>query len=86
PIYPASERARILAALEAVDYVVIFDEPRAETIIREVRPDVLIKGEDWRGKKIDGADFVESRGGQVILAPMLSGRSTSHTIERMRET
>ena len=46
PIYPAAERARILAALEAVDYVVVFDETRAEKIIRAVKPDVLIKGED----------------------------------------
>jgi D-beta-D-heptose 7-phosphate kinase / D-beta-D-heptose 1-phosphate adenosyltransferase len=83
PIYPALERARILAALESVDYVVIFDEPRAERIIRRVAPDVLIKGEDWRGKRIDGRQFVESRGGRVELAPLLGGRSTSATIARL---
>ena len=83
PIYPAAERARILAALEAVDYVVVFDETRAEKIIRAVKPDVLIKGEDWRGKPVDGQAFVESRGGRVALAPMLGGRSTSTTIDRM---
>ena len=75
PIYPAAERARILAALEAVDYVVVFDETRAEKIIRAVKPDVLIKGEDWRGKAVDGQEFVESRGGRVALAPLLGGRS-----------
>jgi len=84
PVYPAAERARILAALEAVGYVVVFDETRAERIIRKVRPDVLIKGEDWRGKGIDGGDFVESYGGRVVLAPILPGRSTSATIERIR--
>ncbi len=83
PIYPAAERARILAALEAVDYVVVFDETRAEKIIRAVKPDVLIKGEDWRGKRVDGQAFVESRGGRVALAPLLGGRSTSATIDRM---
>jgi len=83
PIYPAAERARILAALEAVDYVVVFDETRAEKIIRAVKPDVLIKGEDWRGKPLDGQAFVESRGGRVALAPLLGGRSTSATIDRM---
>jgi D-beta-D-heptose 7-phosphate kinase / D-beta-D-heptose 1-phosphate adenosyltransferase len=83
PIYPAAERARILAALEAVDYVVIFDETRAEKIIRAVKPDVLIKGEDWRGKRVDGQAFVESRGGRVALAPLLGGRSTSATIARL---
>ena len=86
PVYPAAERARLLAALEAVGYVVIFDETRAERVIHRVRPDILIKGEDWRGKGIDGGDFVESYGGRVVLAPLLAGRSTSATIERMRAT
>jgi D-beta-D-heptose 7-phosphate kinase/D-beta-D-heptose 1-phosphate adenosyltransferase len=84
PVYPAAERARILAALEAVAYVVVFDETRAERVIRKVRPDVLIKGEDWRGKGIDGGDFVESYGGRVVLAPLLAGRSTTATLERIR--
>jgi D-beta-D-heptose 7-phosphate kinase/D-beta-D-heptose 1-phosphate adenosyltransferase len=84
PIYPAAERARILAALEAVSYVVIFDEPRAEKIIRAVRPDVLIKGEDWRGRTVDGQAFVETHGGRVVLAPLLHGHSTTSTIERMK--
>ena len=83
PVYPAGERARILAALEAVDYVVVFEETRAEKIIRAVKPDVLIKGEDWRGKEVDGQAFVESRGGRVALAPLLGGRSTSAIIDRM---
>jgi len=83
PVYPAGERARILAALEAVDYVVVFEETNAEKIIRAVKPDVLIKGEDWRGKQVDGQAFVESRGGRVALAPLLGGRSTSSTIDRM---
>jgi len=84
PVYPAAERARILAALEAVSYVVVFDETRAERTIRKVRPDVLIKGEDWRGKGVDGQSFVESYGGRVVLAPLLAGRSTSATIDRIR--
>jgi D-beta-D-heptose 7-phosphate kinase / D-beta-D-heptose 1-phosphate adenosyltransferase len=84
PIHPSSERARILAALEPVDYVVIFDDPRAEKIVRVVRPDVLIKGEDYRGKVVDGQKFVESYGGSVALAPLLQGKSTSGTIKRMR--
>jgi D-beta-D-heptose 7-phosphate kinase/D-beta-D-heptose 1-phosphate adenosyltransferase len=84
PIHPASERARILAAMEPVDYVVIFDDIRAEKIIRAVRPDVLVKGEDYRGKTVDGRKFVESYGGSVALAPLLPGKSTSTTIKRMR--
>lgn len=84
PLYPASERARILAALEPVDYVVIFDDPRAEKIVRVVRPDVLVKGEDYRGEIVDGQKFVESYGGSVALAPLLAGKSTSTTIKKMR--
>jgi D-beta-D-heptose 7-phosphate kinase / D-beta-D-heptose 1-phosphate adenosyltransferase len=84
PIYPSDERARILAAMEAVDYVVIFDDTRAEKIIRALKPDVLIKGDDWRGKTVDGQAFVEARGGRVALAPLLDGRSTSAVIDRLR--
>ena len=84
PVYPAADRARILAALEAVDYVVIFDDPRAENIIRTVRPDVLVKGQDWEGKVVDGSEFVKNYGGKVILASLLEGRATTQTIERLR--
>ena len=85
PVYPANERARILAAIEMVDHVVVFDEPRAERIVREIRPDVLIKGADWQGQPVDGQKFVESNGGQVLLAPLLEGYSTTSTIARLRE-
>ncbi len=85
PINPASERARILAAMETVDYVTVFDDSRAEKIIRVVRPDVLIKGEDYRGQVVDGQKYVESYGGQVALAPLVSGKSTSKTIAAMRD-
>ncbi|HEY2525248.1 MAG TPA: PfkB family carbohydrate kinase [Candidatus Binataceae bacterium] len=84
PIYPATERALILAALEAVDHVVVFDEARAERITRAVRPDVLVKGEDWRDKIVDGQTFVESYGGRVALAPLLPGYGTTLTVERLR--
>jgi D-beta-D-heptose 7-phosphate kinase / D-beta-D-heptose 1-phosphate adenosyltransferase len=83
PIYSAADRARILAALEAVDYVVIFDDPRAEDIVRSIRPDVLIKGEDWAGKTVDGGEFVRSYGGRVVLAQLMEGRATSRTIEHI---
>lgn len=84
PVYAAADRARLLAALEAVDYVVIFHDPRAEEIILAVRPDILVKGEDWQGKTVDGADFIRSYGGKVVLAKLLEGRATSATIERLR--
>ncbi len=84
PVYPAADRALILAALEAVDYVAVFDDPRAERIIRAVRPDVLVKGADWQGKTVDGQRFVESYGGRVALAPLLAGHGTTLTLERLR--
>ncbi|HVB81752.1 MAG TPA: bifunctional heptose 7-phosphate kinase/heptose 1-phosphate adenyltransferase [Candidatus Binataceae bacterium] len=83
PIYPAAERALILAALEVVDHVVVFDETRAARIVRAVRPDVLVKGEDWRDKTVDGQLFVESYGGRVALAPLLPGYGTTLTLERL---
>jgi len=70
--------------MEPVDYVVIFDDARAEKIVRVVRPDVLVKGEDYRGKTVDGQKFIESYGGSVALAPLLAGKSTSTTIKKMR--
>jgi D-beta-D-heptose 7-phosphate kinase/D-beta-D-heptose 1-phosphate adenosyltransferase len=84
PVYAAADRARLLAALEAVDYVVIFDDPRAERIIQTVRPDILVKGEDWQGKTVDGAEFIQTYGGKVVFAKLLEGRATSATIERVR--
>jgi D-beta-D-heptose 7-phosphate kinase/D-beta-D-heptose 1-phosphate adenosyltransferase len=84
PVHKAQDRARLIAALEMVDYVVLFDDRRADGIIRTVRPDVLIKGEDYRRKTVDGQGFVESYGGRVVLAPLLEGHSTTATIARMR--
>ena len=65
PVYPAAERTRILAALEAVNYVAVFEDRGPKRIVRAVKPDVLVKGEDWRGKTVDGGEFVESHGGRV---------------------
>jgi D-beta-D-heptose 7-phosphate kinase/D-beta-D-heptose 1-phosphate adenosyltransferase len=84
PLHKVGDRARILASLELVNYVAVFDDTRAEAIIRHVRPDVLIKGEDYRGQTIDGQEFVESYGGRVVLAPLLEGHSTTETIAKMR--
>ncbi|HTT76776.1 MAG TPA: bifunctional heptose 7-phosphate kinase/heptose 1-phosphate adenyltransferase [Candidatus Binataceae bacterium] len=84
PINGAVDRARMLAALELVDHVVVFDDVRAERIIRTVRPDVLIKGEDYAGQQVDGQRFVESYGGKVALAPLLAGHSTTAKIAQVR--
>jgi bifunctional ADP-heptose synthase (sugar kinase/adenylyltransferase) len=62
---------------------VTFDEPHANDIIRSVRPDVLIKGADWHGKKIDGQELIQSYGGKVVFAPLLDGRATTRTIDKI---
>jgi len=83
PINNQDDRAAVLAALEAVDYVAIFEEPDPLNIIMTVKPDILIKGEDWATKGVIGREFVEARGGKVILAPLVAGKSTTETIEKI---
>jgi len=85
PINNQHERAAVLAALECVDYVTIFDQPDPLALIQQVRPDVLIKGADWANKGVIGREFVASYGGQTILAPMLEGKSSTATIEKMKQ-
>lgn len=84
PINEQGDRARVLAALECVDYVVIFDEDEPAALIGELLPDVLVKGEDW-AHYVSGRDVVEKSGGKVVLAPLLKGRSSTGMIERIVE-
>jgi D-beta-D-heptose 7-phosphate kinase/D-beta-D-heptose 1-phosphate adenosyltransferase len=86
PICSGEHRAKVLAALEVVDYIVFFDEPTPQRLIEAVRPDVLLKGEDWRGKEVVGQKFVESYGGKVVLAPLVKGLSTTALVARIRDT
>ena len=75
PINNQHDRAALLAALECVDYVVVFDEPDPLSLIMTVCPDVLVKGADWAEKGVVGREFVEGRGGRVELSPMVEGKS-----------
>jgi D-beta-D-heptose 7-phosphate kinase / D-beta-D-heptose 1-phosphate adenosyltransferase len=84
PVQPLADRMEILASIEPVDYVVAFGEKTPLRLVRELRPDVLVKGEDWRERGVVGAADVESWGGRVVLAPLLAGRSTTRVIERVR--
>ncbi len=84
PLLHEAGRCQLVAAVEAVDYVTLFGEATPLETIELVRPDVLVKGEDWKGKGVVGQELVESSGGRVVLAPLVPGFSTSDLIERIR--
>ncbi|MDR4497417.1 MAG: D-glycero-beta-D-manno-heptose 1-phosphate adenylyltransferase [Candidatus Scalindua sp.] len=85
PFVSEDERARLVSALEDVSYVVLFDELTPEKLIQKIRPDILVKGEDWRQKGVVGHEFVESYGGKVILAPLVEGVSTTNVVSKILE-
>ena len=85
PITPEAERAELLLALECVDAVSIFDEETPHDIIARVQPDVLVKGADWAEKGVVGREWVEAHGGQVVLAPLVAGKSTTSILERAKK-
>jgi D-beta-D-heptose 7-phosphate kinase/D-beta-D-heptose 1-phosphate adenosyltransferase len=82
PVNPLDDRLEVLAALEMVDGVIEFAEDTPLDLIQRVTPDVLVKGQDWEHKGVVGREWVESHGGQVVLAPLLAGRSTTAILER----
>jgi D-glycero-beta-D-manno-heptose 1-phosphate adenylyltransferase len=83
PVIPEAERAEVVAALAAVDYVVLFDEPTPREIVTRIKPDVLVKGSDWGANEIVGREEVELAGGRVVSLPLEPGYSTSSIIERI---
>ena len=82
PIVDQDDRARVLAALECVDYVVVFEDDTPIEMIRTIGPDVLVKGADWTGAVV-GQDIVEAAGGKVVLAEMQPGKSTTDVIDKI---
>lgn len=84
PLQPLAAREAVLAGLQAVDYVIAFDDATPRALIEAIRPDVLIKGADYAKSHVVGAEFVESYGGRVHLSPVREGFSTTTLIERMR--
>ena len=79
-----AERARLVAALEAVDCVVLFDEDTPLALIQRLRPDVLVKGADYARDAIVGANEVEGWGGRVVRVPLVMDQSTTRLLERLR--
>ncbi|UCB57383.1 MAG: D-glycero-beta-D-manno-heptose 1-phosphate adenylyltransferase [Candidatus Omnitrophota bacterium] len=85
PIIPEKERAALVAALECVDYVTIFNQPTPLALIKALKPDILVKGGDWQKADIVGKDFVESYGGKVVAADFVKGFSSSSIIAGIRK-
>jgi D-beta-D-heptose 7-phosphate kinase/D-beta-D-heptose 1-phosphate adenosyltransferase len=83
PIIEEPDRIALLEELESIDYLVVFDEDTPIGLIEQVRPDVLVKGADYRKEDVVGGEFVESCGGRVALFPLVEGRSTSAMIRRI---
>lgn len=85
PLSDQNARARILAALEFVDLVTLFDEDTPYKLIRQVVPDILVKGNDYAEEEIVGAKIVKENGGKVRTVPMVTGYSTSDFIKKIKE-
>jgi D-glycero-beta-D-manno-heptose 1-phosphate adenylyltransferase len=83
PLNDQWARARVLAALECVDFIVMFEEQTPYELIRELQPDVLVKGDDYTIEQIAGHDVVLGRGGKVITVPLVKGYSTTGLIKKI---
>ena len=84
PVVPEDERAEVLLSLDAVDRVVLYDEPTPIAVVRALLPDVLVKGADWAADDIVGRPEVEGTGGRVVRVTFMPGRSTSAIVDRIR--
>jgi rfaE bifunctional protein nucleotidyltransferase chain/domain len=83
PIVPEAERAEVVASLDSVDYVTVFDELTPLELIEFIRPDVIVKGGDWAEKDIVGAETVRKWGGRVAIMPEIEGASTTNIIDKV---
>ena len=84
PVRTEAERGYVLAALEAVDAVIVFTEDTPLEVVRLLQPDVIVKGGDYDASTIVGADVVRERGGRVVVIPLTPGQSTTSIIEKLR--
>lgn len=84
PIRGERERAYVLAALAAVDCVVVFDEDTPAELVASLQPDVIVKGGDYRPEEVAGASTVLARGGRVVIIPITPGHSTTATVNKLR--
>ncbi len=85
PINGENDRALILSAFYFVDYVIIFNESTPEILIQSIKPDILVKGADWKGKTVAGCDFIKSYGGECVFIQLLKNRSTTSIVDKIIE-
>jgi len=83
PLVPQGERAEVIASLDVVDYVTLFDDPTPLRLIEYLRPDVLVKGGDWKEESVVGGNAVKSRGGRIVIVPLTEGASTTNIIDKV---
>ncbi|MFH1655535.1 MAG: D-glycero-beta-D-manno-heptose 1-phosphate adenylyltransferase [Candidatus Omnitrophota bacterium] len=81
PVNSQFDRASVLAALSSVDYIVIFNELTPYKLIKALKPNIIVKGGDWKKNEVVGKDIVESCGGKVVIAPYIKGYSTTKIIK-----
>jgi len=84
PVNPEIARTEVLAALECVDLLTVFNEDTPENLIKMLVPDILFKGGDWKEDSVVGAHHVKEKGGKVVIIPYIEGYSTTDIIERMK--
>jgi rfaE bifunctional protein nucleotidyltransferase chain/domain len=84
PVRNTAERAAVLAGLEAVDAVVVFEDDTPQALVQALAPDVIVKGGDYSPDTIVGAEVVRARGGRVVVVPLVPGQSTTSIIEKLR--
>ena len=85
PVNPAEDRAEVLAGLRSVDHVVVFDDATAEELVRQIQPDIYVKGGDYSLDRLPEATIVAAYGGRTVLVPMVEGRSTTNVIRRLQQ-
>ncbi|MCK4308263.1 D-glycero-beta-D-manno-heptose 1-phosphate adenylyltransferase [candidate division WOR-3 bacterium] len=84
PIFNQNDRAEVLSALAGVDYIVLFDESTPEKLIEQIKPDILVKGSDYKIDEIAGREIVQKCGGKVVIIPLLPGYSTTQIINKIK--
>lgn len=84
PINNERDRAEVLSSLETVDFITLFDDPSVLDLVKKIRPNVLVKGGDYGKEGVVGWEFVESYGGRVVVAPLVRGKSSTATIEKLK--